>query len=142
MGEHFLDVKEALPRVGGNETLYRKLLGTFMEDERETAVQVEGALRNDDRDTAWKLVHNLKGAAANLGAKPLASAAFELEMAIRAGADTAALLGIRVYSLFEAGKQELGSCKGHLETGLPGSCTACEYFYDELIAVKNRLLQI
>lgn len=93
MGEHFLDVKEALPRVGGNETLYRKLLVTFMEDERETAVQVEGALRNDDRDTAWKLVHNLKGAAANLGAKPLASAAFELEMAIRAGADTAALLG-------------------------------------------------
>ena len=93
MGELFLDVKEALPRVGGNDALYRKLLGTFMEDERETAVQVAGALRDGDRESAWKLVHDLKGAAANLGARPLASAAFELEMGIRAGADTAALLG-------------------------------------------------
>lgn len=93
MGEHFLDVREALPRVGGSEALYRKLLGTFMENERETAVQVEGALRTGERESAWQLVHNLKGSAANLGAKPLASAAFELEMAIRAGADTTALLG-------------------------------------------------
>ena len=40
------------------------------------------------RDMYVKLVHSTKGAAANLGAKALAAAALELEMAVKAGADT------------------------------------------------------
>lgn len=93
MAEHFLDVREGLRRLDGNEAQYRRLLGTFMEEERETAVQVEGALRNGDRDGARELVHRVREAAAPLGAAPLAAATLELEMAIRAGADTAVLLG-------------------------------------------------
>lgn len=93
MAELFLDVKDALSRVEGNEARYRRLLGTFMEEERETAVQVEGALRNNDRDGARMLVHRVREAAVPLGAAPLAAAALDLEMAIRAGADTAVLLG-------------------------------------------------
>lgn len=93
MGACFLDWKDGLARLDGNEARYRRALGQFMEDQRETAVQVEGALRRNEAETARGLVHDLKGAAAQLGAKPLASAAFELEMAIRAGADTAALMG-------------------------------------------------
>lgn len=93
MAEHVLDVKQALSRLDGNEAQYRRLLGTFMEEERETAVQVEGALRTADRDGARELVHRVREAAAPLGAAPLAAAALELEMAIRAGADTAVLLG-------------------------------------------------
>ena len=45
-------------------------------------------LKNGDTETARQLVHSTKGAAANLGAKALAAAALELEMAIKAGADT------------------------------------------------------
>lgn len=93
MGSSYLDWKEGLARLDGDEALYRRQLGQFMLEQREVAVQVAGALRKHEDETARHLVHELRGLAAQLGARPLASAAFELEMAIRAGAETAAVMG-------------------------------------------------
>lgn len=88
MSVEMLDWQEALGRVLGKRALYVKLLGKFMESERETAAKVAECLARGDNEGARNLVHSTKGSAANLGAKALASAALELEMNIRAGADT------------------------------------------------------
>lgn len=89
MSEEMLDWQEALGRVLGKRDLYVRLLGKFMESERETADKVAACLAKGDNEEARNLVHGTKGSAANLGAKALAAAALELEMNIRAGADTA-----------------------------------------------------
>lgn len=89
MSEEMLDWQEALGRVLGKRELYVKLLGKFMESERDTAAKVAACLAQGDNEEARNLVHGTKGSAANLGAKALAAAALELEMNIRAGADTA-----------------------------------------------------
>jgi len=88
MSEEVLDWKEAIARVLNKRDLYVKLLQKFIETERDSSAKVEQALKNGDTETARQLVHSTKGAAANLGAKALAAAALELEMAIKAGADT------------------------------------------------------
>ena len=88
MTEDLLDWKDAMSRVLNKRDLYVKLLGKFIETERDTPDRVAVALKNGNADEARQLVHSTKGAAANLGAKALAAAALELEMAIRAGADT------------------------------------------------------
>lgn len=87
MTEEVLDWKEAIARVLNKRDMYVKLLGKFIETERDTS-KVAQALMNGKADEARELVHSTKGAAANLGAKALAAAALELEMAIKAGADT------------------------------------------------------
>ena len=89
MSEEMLDWQEALGRVLGKRELYVKLLGKFMENERETAAKVAACLARGDNEEARDLVHGVKGSAANLGAKALAATALELEMNIRTGADTA-----------------------------------------------------
>ncbi|WP_374280375.1 Hpt domain-containing protein [Desulfovibrio sp.] len=88
MTEEVLDWKEAIARVLNKRDMYVKLLAKFIETERDTPSKVAQALMNGKADEARDLVHSTKGAAANLGAKALAAAALELEMAIKAGADT------------------------------------------------------
>ena len=88
MTEELLDWKDAMSRVLNKRDLYVKLLGKFIETERDTPDRVAVALKNGNADEARQLVHSTKGAAANLGAKALAAAALELEMAVKAGADT------------------------------------------------------
>lgn len=92
MSEELLDWKEAMTRVLDKRDIYVKLLGKFIETERDTPDKVGVALKNGNAEEARQLVHNTKGVAANLGAKALASAALELEMAIKAGADTSRAL--------------------------------------------------
>lgn len=92
MTEELLDWKDAMGRVLNKRDLYVKLLAKFIEMERDTPDKVAVALKNGKSEEARQLVHSTKGAAANLGAKTLAAAALELEMAIRAGADTSRAL--------------------------------------------------
>lgn len=88
MTEEVLDWKEAIARVLNKRDLYVKLLAKFIETERDTAGKVEQALKCGKQEEARQMVHSIKGSAANLGAKALAASALELEMAIKAGADT------------------------------------------------------
>ena len=90
MSEAILDWKEAMARVDTTRGLYVKLLRNFIETERDTPVRV--ALKNGQQEEARAMVHATREAAAELGGKALAAVALELEMAIKAGADTTVAL--------------------------------------------------
>jgi HPt (histidine-containing phosphotransfer) domain-containing protein len=60
----YIDVKSGAARVGGNESLYRKLLGKF-----ESNIDIAGldaAIASGDFEEAGKIVHTAKGVAGNL----------------------------------------------------------------------------
>ena len=91
MSEAILDWKEAMARVDTTRGLYVKLLRNFIETERDTPVRVSVALKNGQQEEARAMVHATREAA-ELGGKALAAVALELEMAIKAGADTTVAL--------------------------------------------------
>jgi two-component system sensor histidine kinase/response regulator len=88
MNEEVLDWKEAMTRVLNKRELYSRLLGKFIDSEQDSGARIAQALSTGETEKARALVHTTKGAAANLGAKALAAAALEMEMAIKASADT------------------------------------------------------
>jgi two-component system sensor histidine kinase/response regulator len=84
-----LDTKDGLVRVAGNRKLYLKLLHQFVEQQGSAVGQITAALAEGDAVLAARLAHTLKGVAGNIGAKPVQTAAGNLETLIRnpAGAD-------------------------------------------------------
>jgi signal transduction histidine kinase/CheY-like chemotaxis protein/HAMP domain-containing protein len=82
-----LDTQDGLARVGGNRTLYLKLLRQFIEQQGPAVEQITEALARGDVGLAERIAHSLKGVAANLGATQVPSAAGALEQSIRDGAD-------------------------------------------------------
>ena len=64
----------ALLRMGGDTTLYQRLLHRFRERESDACQRLQQALQQADTETARRIVHNLKGLAGNLGADALAAA--------------------------------------------------------------------
>jgi two-component system sensor histidine kinase/response regulator len=84
-----LDARTGLVRVGGNEKLYRKLLGQFVQEQGSAIEQITGALNAGDAALAERLAHTLKGVAGNLGATEVQTAAAALEGAIRGRSDAA-----------------------------------------------------
>ena len=85
INSEYVDVQEALKRIGGSMDLYKRLLNQFTGgdhiDPLEEALSV-GAL-----DEASRLIHTLKGVASNLSLKKLSSTAGELERNIKEGVD-------------------------------------------------------
>ena len=78
-----LDTKDGLARVGGNRTLYVKILREFAEQQGPAPDHVAAALAKGDHALAERLAHTLKGVAGNIGAAGVQSAAAALERAIR-----------------------------------------------------------
>jgi PAS domain S-box-containing protein len=87
----WISVADTLQRLGGNFTLYRKLLRHFIADHADAAVKIGAALAAGNRAEAQHEAHLIKGVAGNLGAEPLYRAASELEHAIRYGEETVSL---------------------------------------------------
>ncbi len=77
-----LDSSEALARLGGNRSLYLKLLHQFLEQESVPS-RIQVHLTRGDRLDAERMAHTLKGVAGTLGVGALRKAAAELEQAIR-----------------------------------------------------------
>ncbi|MCX7615398.1 MAG: Hpt domain-containing protein, partial [Clostridiales bacterium] len=73
---------EGLKRVGSNRELYMNLLLKFRASNADTPDNIKTALSKGDNNTASRLVHTVKGVAANIGANKLAAAASELETAL------------------------------------------------------------
>jgi CheY-like chemotaxis protein len=78
-----LDANDGLARVGGNRTLYLKLLAQFVERHAATVEEVNQALASNDHALAERLAHSLKGVAGNIGAAGVHAAAGVLEKAVR-----------------------------------------------------------
>ncbi len=85
-----VDTQSALRRTGGNPKRYEMLLRKFADSANVEEIRVAQA--GGDAATAARAAHSLKGAAANLGATAVASAAAELETAIKAGETAQPLL--------------------------------------------------
>ena len=83
----YVDVDDALNRVGGNMSLYIKLLGRFAEGKYVEAI--EEAIGNGDMEEAARQAHALKGVSANLSLNIVRALSVELEEKIHKGAEYA-----------------------------------------------------
>ena len=87
-----LDTSLGLRRVLGKENVYLSLLRKFASGHKNDFVALEEALARNDRSTAERLVHTLKGVAGNIGATTLQESAALLEASLRRGEPNSALL--------------------------------------------------
>ena len=94
-------VDEAVRRLGGSVPIYYEVLKNFREDQQNVVPEIRQAMAGDDRGTAERLAHTLKGLAGTLGAGRLQDKTGELESAIAGGQDARATL------LLPAVEQEL-----------------------------------
>ena len=80
-----ISIEKGLKTVMGNEKLYRKLLSKFLENNGNVVAEIKETLKADDKETAARLAHTVKGVAGNLGAQELFPVAADLEKAIKQG---------------------------------------------------------
>jgi signal transduction histidine kinase/CheY-like chemotaxis protein/HPt (histidine-containing phosphotransfer) domain-containing protein len=80
-----ISVSESVRRIGGNVALYYSLLDKFRLKERDATARMREALASDDRETAERLAHTLRGITGTLGAKNLQELAASLENSIHNG---------------------------------------------------------
>jgi CheY-like chemotaxis protein/HPt (histidine-containing phosphotransfer) domain-containing protein len=78
-----LDKKLGLKIVGGNTSLYIRILKIFDEQHSDFAIRIREALQKGDGKGALMMAHGIKGAAGNIGASELRSVADELEKTLR-----------------------------------------------------------
>jgi HPt (histidine-containing phosphotransfer) domain-containing protein len=78
-----LDADNAMARMGG-KNLYLSMLAKFIPSQGQSVQSIQDALAVNDRATAERLAHTLKGVAASVGAAALAESASQLEQAIEA----------------------------------------------------------
>jgi len=97
-----IDTQSALKRTGGNRQRYLSLLRRFAESQVGAVGQIRAALKTQDSATAQRIAHSLKGAAANLGANALATAAGSAEVAIKTQSQVEPALGELERTLFAA----------------------------------------
>ena len=83
----YVNVSDALGRLGGNMGLYKMLLKRF--DGSEYINEIEESLQNGDREKAVRAAHSLKGVSANLSFEVLRSFSAELEGILASGGDHA-----------------------------------------------------
>jgi len=90
--DDWIDAKAALKRIGGNTSLYKKLLTMFVTDYAQDAARIEALLTTGEREEVKHRIHAMRGAAVNLGASKLAEQAREIERAIGSAQEDAAML--------------------------------------------------
>jgi len=85
INKEYIDVQDALKRIGGSMDLYKRLLNQFTGGDHIDPL--EEALSTGALEEASRLIHTLKGVAANLSLVKLSSVASELEHKVKNGAD-------------------------------------------------------
>ena len=88
--KEYIEVNEALNRIGGNEGLYKKLLARFIEGNYMDALCT--AVESGDMEESARAAHTLKGVSANLSLVRIQALSLELEHAIKDGTDHTAKL--------------------------------------------------
>jgi PAS domain S-box-containing protein len=84
-----IDLKAALARLGEDRSLLVSLLGKFGESQAGAVAEVRRLLAQGAGEDAARVLHGLRGVAANLGAVEVAGWAFEAETALTQGRDEA-----------------------------------------------------
>ena len=78
-----LDTAAGLSRVAGNERLYLKLLGQFVDQQADAVTEIRALLEEHREADAERLAHTLKGVSATLGVEDVPEAAETVERAIK-----------------------------------------------------------
>jgi signal transduction histidine kinase/DNA-binding response OmpR family regulator/HPt (histidine-containing phosphotransfer) domain-containing protein len=97
-----IDTQTALKRTGGNRQRYVSLLRKFADSQAGAVGEIRAALNAQDTATAQRIAHSLKGAAGNLGANALATAAGSAEVAIKTQSEVEPALVEMERTLFAA----------------------------------------
>ena len=75
--------RAVLQATGLDQQTYRQILSGFFLDNRQTVGKIERAVEANDTDSLLHLSHQLKGSAANIGARSIERAAADLEEGCR-----------------------------------------------------------
>ena len=81
LAENGADVETTISRFMGNEAMYLKFLGKFLDDQNYKMLGENLEAKNYEE--AFKCAHTLKGVTANLGLDPIQKAVSELVEEIR-----------------------------------------------------------
>ena len=79
------DIQTTMERLRGNWTLLKKLILSFADNNAQSANKVREFLADENYIEAQRIVHQLKGSGANLGANQLANCAAKIEQIIKTG---------------------------------------------------------
>ncbi len=110
--EVFLEA-ELFQRLLGEERLVKKIISTFFSDTPVQLKELRVAIDGLDRDKALRLVHNIKGSAANISAMSLKKAAQTLEENLkRKGPDEIAGFAADIEEI----DRQLGELAQHLKS--------------------------
>jgi len=109
-----LDVRLGLGHMMGKKTLYLAMLQKFVKGQKTCVQSLQEALAAQDRATAQRIAHTLKGVSATLGATATADHAGAVEHAIRTDL-TAAELALAISTL----EVQLAALVRDLEAWLP-----------------------
>ena len=88
-GEVYIDIDDALKRVGGNMDLYKRLLGRFVEGNHFEGLSE--AIQKGETEESERQAHTIKGVGANLSLVKVATLSADLEQLLKAGSDISAL---------------------------------------------------
>jgi len=83
INHEYVNVADALKRIGGSMDLYKRLLNSFSGGDHIDPI--EEALNTGAMEEASRLIHTLKGVAANLSLVKLSAVAGELDQKIKNG---------------------------------------------------------
>ena len=86
----YIDLDDALSRIGGNMSLYKRLLGRFVDG--NLIEELELALERGDMEEATRQAHSLKGVSANLSLAKIRSLSVDLEQLLKDNADYSSCL--------------------------------------------------
>ena len=90
ISKEYIEVDDALKRIGGNEGLYKKLLTRFIDGNYLDLLC--NAVESGDMEESARMAHTLKGVSANLSLFKIQSVSTELEHMIKDGKDHSAKL--------------------------------------------------
>lgn len=82
-----IDIARALESTMGETAFLARVLQIFVDTQSDFEARFLAAQANNDSEAAGRIVHTLKGAAANIGAESLRGAARALEQACKQGAE-------------------------------------------------------
>jgi two-component system, sensor histidine kinase and response regulator len=78
-----IDIESALVTLNQNKKLFKKLLIQFYREHRNTIVEIKTAMAKNDKETAIRLAHSVKGVAGNFAAWDLHKAAMKVELELK-----------------------------------------------------------
>lgn len=78
-----ISVEAGLEKVAGNKKLFKKLLLTFYNNNKNLFHELKTSLKNNDKKDAIYLIHTIKGVTGNIGALELYNTSSFLENAIK-----------------------------------------------------------